>query len=124
MPSEQTIHLEKYAADAKALAEAKQDVGTWGTNTVNRRGEYAPPCSQGPGEKTYVGTVYALSAEPKLAEGQATYGDLLRAIAPITIGTADVQLKYARQDGGGNSADGRRRIATSLTPPIGRRVLT
>ena len=29
---------------------------------MGRRPEYAPPCSQGPGEKTYVATVYALSA--------------------------------------------------------------
>ena len=41
-------------------------VGTVGSNSVNDRTEYAPPHSKGPGAKTYILTVYALSAPPQL----------------------------------------------------------
>lgn len=37
-----------------------------GNNFTNGRAEYLPPHSKGPGPKTYVYTLYALSAEPKL----------------------------------------------------------
>ena len=88
------------APTATKLAEAQRDLGIWGTNTVNRRAEYAPPCSQGPGQKTYVVSVYALSAEPKLEKGRATFADLTAAVKDITLSTAEMDLKYARKDGG------------------------
>ena len=84
-------------ATAKGLAEAQSDLGTWGVTSQGHRVGYAPPCSQGGGEKTYVATVYALSAEPKLQAGTTTFGQLLAAIRPITLGTADLPMKYARQ---------------------------
>ena len=92
--------------DTKALAESQHDVGTWGINTVNRRAEYAPPCSQGPGEKSYIVTVYALSAQPKLAAGRAGFTDLLAAIKDTTLSIAEVELRYARDRGGENGAGG------------------
>ena len=92
--------------DTKALAESQHDVGTWGINTVNRRAEYAPPCSQGPGEKSYIVTVYALSAQPKLAAGRAGFTDLLAAIKDTTLSIAEVELRYARDRGGENGAAG------------------
>ena len=49
-------------ADAKGLEAAQKAIGTFGSNNVNRRAEYAPPCSQGPGEKVYTATLYALAA--------------------------------------------------------------
>ncbi len=91
-------------SSAKGLRESQRDVGTWGTNSMNRRPEYAPPCSQGGGTKTYVGTVYALKSAPKLTPRSANYADFLKAIAPIVIGTADVNLSYARQGGGAGDA--------------------
>ncbi|MFM1831087.1 MAG: hypothetical protein RLZZ558_1427 [Planctomycetota bacterium] len=73
--------------------------GAWGTNTVNRRAEYAPPCSQGPDTKTYVATLYALKSAPKLATGgQTTRAELLTAMKGLTLGTASIQLRYARAD--------------------------
>ena len=66
-------------ADAKGMDAGAGSVGSWGQNTVNRRAEYAPPCSQGRGEKEYVVTVFALSAAPKLDKG-ATRAQLLDAI--------------------------------------------
>jgi phosphatidylethanolamine-binding protein (PEBP) family uncharacterized protein len=87
-------------ASVKGLAEAQGDLGTWGVTSQGNRVGYAPPCSQGGGEKTYVATVYALSAEPKLAAGSTTFGQLLAAIRPLTLGTADLPMTYARQNGG------------------------
>ncbi|MFM7809363.1 MAG: YHYH protein, partial [Planctomycetota bacterium] len=92
-------------ASTKSIA-AGQRLGAWGTNTVNGRPEYAPPCSKGPGIKVYVATLYALSAEPKLASGgKVTRADLLAAIKDTTLGSAAIDLKYARTgkgEGGGN----------------------
>jgi hypothetical protein len=48
-------------ASTTGLKEGAHDIGSWGVNTVNRRSEYTPPCSKGPGEKVYTVTVYALS---------------------------------------------------------------
>ena len=90
-------------ATAKGLDAGKR-IGSWGVNTVNRRAEYAPPCSQGPGVKVYTVTLYALGAAPKLAEGKATRADLLQAIASSTLGSATIDLKYARI--GGDDAPG------------------
>jgi len=108
------------APTATALAEAQRDLGIWGTNTVNRRAEYAPPCSQGPGQKTYVVSVYALSAEPKLEKGRATFADLAAAVKDITLSTAEMDLKYARADGGNwEQPRGRRGGQGGGRPPRG-----
>ncbi|MFZ4751691.1 MAG: metallophosphoesterase, partial [Phycisphaerales bacterium] len=93
-------------ASAKGLTEGARDVGTWGVNTVNRRAEYAPPCSKGPGEKVYTVTVFALSAEPALGAARegVTRAALLKAIEKTTLGRASVDLRYARQTDGEEAA--------------------
>ena len=100
-------------ADAKGLEAAQKAIGTFGSNNVNRRAEYAPPCSQGPGEKVYTATLYALSAAPKLGGGAVTREELLASMKDITVGTASLDLRYARPDGaagnGGGAAEGERR---------------
>jgi len=106
----------------KALAESQHDLGTWGINTVNRRAEYAPPCSKGPGEKSYMVTVYALSAEPKLAAGRAGFTELLAAMKDTTISIAEVELRYARERGAGDEpppprGDGEQGGAGDPPPP-------
>ena len=53
-------------ADVLSLPKNVKGVGTLGNNSVNRRREYAPPHSKGPGPKTYIYTVYALSAPPQI----------------------------------------------------------
>jgi phosphatidylethanolamine-binding protein (PEBP) family uncharacterized protein len=90
--------------DVTSIAENQRDLGTWGVNTVNRRAEYAPPCSKGPGEKSYIVTVHALSAEPKLTPGRATYAELVEATKATTLGTAVLDLRYARTADGGGEA--------------------
>ena len=42
-------------------------IGTLGNNSVNHKTGYAPPHSKGPGPKTYILTVYALSAPVQIS---------------------------------------------------------
>ena len=76
--------------------------GTFGTNSVNRDLQYAPPCSRGPGAKLYTITVYALSAVPDLPNPAAVDRDtLLAAIADKTLAEAHLDVTYERgQDQG------------------------
>ncbi|MFM8733204.1 MAG: metallophosphoesterase, partial [Phycisphaerales bacterium] len=99
------IYLVRYGipADAASIAAGDATVGKFGLNNVGRRAEYAPPCSQGPGEKTYVATVFALSAEPKLATATPTREELLAAVKDITLATGTLELRYARTPGAGGA---------------------
>jgi gluconolactonase len=73
--------------------------GTLGINSVNKHTAYTPPCSKGPGLKTYIYTVYALSAYPQLSvpAAQVNRQVLLDAIAPITLARAELHVQYARK---------------------------
>ena len=85
-------------ADITSLSKNSVGVGTLGTNSVNAKTEYAPPCSKGPGEKTYTYTVYALSAEPQFSvpASQVDRDVLLNAIQDITLASATLDATYAR----------------------------
>jgi len=48
-------------AGTTSLVENAMGLKTAGANTVNRNPGYAPPCSKGPGRKSYYITVYALN---------------------------------------------------------------
>ncbi len=50
-------------ASVMGLPENTEGIGSLGTNSVNDRNEYAPPCSQGPGIKAYTFFIFALSEE-------------------------------------------------------------
>lgn len=79
------------------LDEASTRIGTLGTNSVNGRNEYAPPCSKGPGPKPYTLTVYALSKAPTFAPGTAVSRDvLLSAIAKTTLASSSMTVTYER----------------------------
>lgn len=83
----------------KKASEGPLATWGWGVNTVNRRAEYAPPCSKGPGDKKYTLTVYALSKEPTITPADkrgATMDELLAAIKDTTLGTATLDVTYAR----------------------------
>lgn len=85
------------AATVDHLDAAATPPGTLGTNSVDGRATYAPPCSQGPGDKTYVFTVYALTQQPHFAAAtRVTRQVLLDAIAGRVIGEATMQATYAR----------------------------
>jgi phosphatidylethanolamine-binding protein (PEBP) family uncharacterized protein len=68
-----------------------------GTNSVNSQLAYAPPCSKGPGAKVYTLTVYALSAQPKLADPSAVSSDaLLAALNGLILAEAHLDVTYTR----------------------------
>ncbi|MBL9209021.1 MAG: YHYH protein [Opitutaceae bacterium] len=85
-------------AAVSALPRNAGGIGTPGTNSVNRRVGYAPPHSKGPGEKTYVLTLYALAAPLQLAVPPAEVDRdvLLAAMRDITLGTATLPVVYSR----------------------------
>lgn len=84
--------------DVTGLPENFTGTGVLGNNSVNGRTEYAPPCSKGPGDKTYTYTVYALSAQPKiiLPESEVSRAVLLDAMKDITLASAELDVIYAR----------------------------
>ncbi len=86
-------------ADVSSLSKNSQGIGSLGTNSVNDRNEYAPPCSKGPGAKLYTYTVYALSAEPQLSvpPSQVTRAVLLEAMQGITLASAELHVTYTRK---------------------------
>jgi Raf kinase inhibitor-like YbhB/YbcL family protein len=81
-----------------ALQKNANGIGTAGNNSVNGRTEYAPPCSQGPGSKSYILTIYALSEKviPTIPSSEVTRQVLLDAIDDITLATATLTVKYSR----------------------------
>ena len=96
------IMLYNIPATTTGINEGARDISslsTWGINTVNHRCEYAPPCSKGPGVKTYTATVFALSEAPKFdaSNNGATRAQLLKAIEKTTLGTASFDLRYERK---------------------------
>jgi phosphatidylethanolamine-binding protein (PEBP) family uncharacterized protein len=87
-------------ADVTGLSKNSTGIGTLGSNSVNGNTAYAPPCSQGPGEKEYVYTVYALSTTPQLSvpASQVSREVLLEAIQDITLASSELTVTYNRTD--------------------------
>ena len=84
-------------ATTTAIPANNSTIGTYGSNSVNPNLAYAPPCSQGPGLKTYIITLYALSAAPVFAAGASVTRDsLLAAIADRTIASSALTVTYTR----------------------------
>ena len=80
-----------------ALPQGVHSIGDWGCNTQNRDLSYSPPCSKGPGPKTYIITAYALSENVNFNTGvRVTMDELLAAIKNITLSTAQLEVTYAR----------------------------
>jgi len=88
-------------ADTKSLPKNVKDVGTLGNNSVNGRAEYAPPHSKGPGAKTYVYTLYALSAPVSLdvKPSEVSRDMLLAAMRDRILATAEMKVVYSRPEG-------------------------
>jgi Raf kinase inhibitor-like YbhB/YbcL family protein len=88
-------------ASVTSLPKNVKGIGIPGNNSVNGRTEYAPPHSKGPGPKTYVYTVYALSAAPKLdvPTEQVNRNVLLAAMKSITLASAELKAVYTRPAG-------------------------
>lgn len=85
-------------ASVHSLVRNVSGIGILGTNSVNDRNEYAPPCSQGPGIKAYTCTVYALSSNPVISvpQTEVTRAVLLESIKNITLSSAKMTVYYSR----------------------------
>ncbi len=85
-------------ADVTSLPKNVTGIGTLGNNINNGLVEYSPPCSQGPGDKEYIYTVYALSAQPQITvpAEEVNRNTLLTAIQNITLASAELHTIYAR----------------------------
>lgn len=86
-------------ASVTSLPQNVVGVGMLGTNSVNDRQAYTPPCSKGPGPKQYTYTVYALSAQPQFSvtASQVNRAVLLAAIKDITLDRAELHVIYSRK---------------------------
>ncbi len=73
-------------------------IGTAGVSTDGPELRYYPPCSSGPGAKTYTFTLYALSGAPSFSvpESQVTGPILISAIAPLTLASRQINVSYTR----------------------------
>jgi phosphatidylethanolamine-binding protein (PEBP) family uncharacterized protein len=80
------------------LAMDSSGVGTLGLADGAPVAGYSPPCSEGPGAKTYTFTVHALSGTPTfaVAAGQVTGQMVSDAIVPLTLASASLNVSYAR----------------------------
>ncbi len=106
-------------AEVQCLPENVKGVGSLGNNSVNGRAEYAPPHSKGPGAKTYIYTLYALSELPQLSvpSEQVDRDSLLAAMKGNILGTAEMPLTYSRPEGATGQDD---RRGNDDRPPPGR----
>ncbi|MCX5684544.1 MAG: SUMF1/EgtB/PvdO family nonheme iron enzyme, partial [Planctomycetota bacterium] len=106
-------------ADVRSLPKNVKGVGTLGTNSVNDRTEYAPPHSKGPGPKTYIYTIYALSAPPQItaAPERVNREVLLAAMKDRTLGSAELQVVYTRPGDSGRPGDVRGPEQPDARPP-------
>jgi phosphatidylethanolamine-binding protein (PEBP) family uncharacterized protein len=110
-------------ADVTRLAKNAKGVGTLGNNSVNSWTEYAPPHSKGPGAKTYVLTVYALSAAPKITvpAGEVNREVLLAAMKDLILASAELHVNYTRfpEPAGGAAGNGPPPPNRGTNPPPG-----
>jgi len=85
--------------NVSSLLENETGIGSFGANTVNGKNEYAPPCSQGPGEKAYTYTLYALSEELEITvpSAKVDFEFVLEEMEDIIISTASMIVLYSRQ---------------------------
>jgi len=84
--------------NATSLAENTVGVGTAGLTSDGPELRYYPPCSQGPGAKTYTFTVYALSGTPTFAVSPDSVNGaiLTAAISKMTLDSCRLSISYTR----------------------------
>jgi len=85
-------------ANTHSLPKNAQGIGTLGNNSVNHRAGFAPPHSKGPGPKTYIVTVYALSApvQISLPPEEVNRNVLLTAMKDLVLDSAKLRVVYDR----------------------------
>jgi len=88
-------------ANVHSLPKNVKGIGTLGGNSVNNRGGYAPPHSKGPGPKTYILTLYALSSPPEITVPplKVSREVLLSAMKDKIRASAELNVVYSRPPG-------------------------
>ncbi len=94
-------------AQVTSLEKNNITAGTLGNNSVNHRLEYAPPHSKGPGKKTYIFTVYALSGNiiPGVPAAEVNREVLLTTMKDKLLGAASLSVHYTRNVETGESKE-------------------
>ena len=105
-------------ADVTALPKNSTGVGRTGTSFKGRTG-YEPPRSQGPGAKTYVLTVYALSG-PIRPAGEADREALLSAMKDKVLASASLNVVHTRGATDETAREPRRDGQANQGRPTGR----
>jgi phosphatidylethanolamine-binding protein (PEBP) family uncharacterized protein len=92
------IVLYNIPATTTSIPDNSKSIGVFGINTVDGKTTYTPPCSQGPGPKVYVLTLYALNAAPTITvpNTQVTMDILLAGIKNKIVDSAVMSVTYTR----------------------------
>jgi phosphatidylethanolamine-binding protein (PEBP) family uncharacterized protein len=97
---EKHVYLVLYNIPATAISipDNAKSIGIFGINTVDGKTTYTPPCSQGPGAKIYVLTLYALNAPPTIAvpNTQLTMAILQAGMKNKIVDSAVMSVTYTR----------------------------
>jgi phosphatidylethanolamine-binding protein (PEBP) family uncharacterized protein len=84
-------------ATATSIAAGNKSVGTYGQNFQGKTLGYAPPCSQGPGDKIYTFTIYALSSTLDLQPSATTEAALEATVVGKVLAQKSLSVTYARK---------------------------
>jgi phosphatidylethanolamine-binding protein (PEBP) family uncharacterized protein len=82
-----------------SVPASNTSIGTLGLNFKDRTPGYTPPCSQGPGVKSYTATLYALSSALSLSASEATGTALIAAMQGKIIEKKAITFTYERTAG-------------------------
>ena len=87
--------------ETAGLPKNVSGIGVLGNNSVNGKVGYAPPHSKGPGAKTYVYTLYALSAPltVEVQPAEVSREVLLNAMKNHILASAEMTVVYTRNVG-------------------------
>ncbi len=105
-----------------------QSVGTPGSNVVNNKNEYSPPCSKGPGQKNYTFHLYALSKSLDLAQSDNVSEATLReSMSGLVLDSDSLTVSFERSCQSPpkprpqqNSQQEEKRDPPSALPPCGQ----
>jgi phosphatidylethanolamine-binding protein (PEBP) family uncharacterized protein len=95
----QYMVLYNIPATTLSIPDNSKSIGSFGMNTVDGKATYSPPCSQGPGAKIYVLTLYALNAQPTITvpNTQVTMEILRTGMKNKIVDSAVMSVTYTRQ---------------------------
>jgi phosphatidylethanolamine-binding protein (PEBP) family uncharacterized protein len=83
-------------ASSKSLSVGATNIGILGQNFQGKKLGYTPPCSQGPGSKSYTINLYGLSEELTIKNVDATEKNLLAAMNGKILSSSSLTVLYER----------------------------